>query len=92
MNGTSIEFSRLAKTQRSTPPSVGSPNLPSILLYFDWATELTPKQILLIQVARPVPHRSNLAAVLYFVRHGFSDARVNLGVQNHNMRTSGPGS
>jgi hypothetical protein len=32
-----------------------------------------------------VPHRSNLAAVLYFVRHGFSDAGVNLRVQNQNI-------
>jgi hypothetical protein len=31
MNGTPIEFSRLAKSQESSPPSVGLPNLPSIL-------------------------------------------------------------
>src|SRR6266849_5997382 len=53
--------------------------------YFDWPRELTQKQILLIQVARPVPHRSNLAAVLLLRWHGFSDARVNLGVQNQNI-------
>jgi hypothetical protein len=54
--------------------------------YFDRSTKFPPQKIVAIQIARPLPHRTDLTAVFNFIGQRVSDTRVNFGVQDQDMR------
>ena len=85
MNGTPIEFSRLARTQESSPPSVGSPNPPSILSLFRPGDRTHTKANSAHPSRAPSATSLELGRGPLFRRHGVSNAGVNLCVQNQDV-------
>jgi hypothetical protein len=54
--------------------------------YVDRPTKFAPEQIVMIEVARPLPQGAHLPSVLNFIGQRLSDTRVNLGVPDQDMR------
>jgi hypothetical protein len=75
-----IDLSPSVSSRESSLPLAGLPNPPSTRFYFDGPIKFAPEQIVVIEVAGPLPYGADLTAVFNFIGQRVSNARVNLRV------------